>query len=66
MGGKNPNIINITHNTLMAMAEVTSFADLVFLHEMLFIQIPSNKLRHWERGHVMVMFQSQQNQLFSV
>lgn len=65
-GGKNLYIINIPHNTLMAMAEVTSFADLVFLHEMLFIQIPSSRLRPWKRGHVMLMFQSQQNQFFPV
>lgn len=37
-GEKNPYITNITHNTLLGMTEVTSFADFVFLHEVLFIQ----------------------------
>lgn len=41
-GGGNPSTINITHNTLTSMTKVTNFADLVFLHEMLFSQLKVN------------------------
>lgn len=40
--GGNPSTINMTHNTLTAMTKVTNFADLVFLHEMLFSQLKVN------------------------
>lgn len=44
---KNSYVINITHNILMAMAEVTSFADLIF-----FMRCYSSKSLQvgWEEG----------------